>query len=111
MASLVSGTSDWPGNYFCVGAYKLYVASRSHELYMEYKEVIQGLPNNKILRSLPIMLCHGHIRHNYLGRLEQNLSVPGTSRRYTVELQWLEHLWNHENIFETGVVRANESLS
>ena len=27
---------------------------------------------------------------------------------YTVELQWLEHLWNHENMFETGVVRANE---
>ena len=26
----------------------------------------------------------------------------------TVELQWLEHLWNHENMFETGVVRANE---
>ena len=20
----------------------------------------------------------------------------------TVELQWLEHLWNHENTFETG---------
>ena len=27
---------------------------------------------------------------------------------YTVELQWLEHLWNHANMFETGVVRANE---
>ena len=26
----------------------------------------------------------------------------------TVELQWLEHLWNHENMFETGVVRASE---
>ena len=26
----------------------------------------------------------------------------------TVELQWLEHLWDHENKFETGVVRANE---
>ena len=26
----------------------------------------------------------------------------------TVELQWLEHLWNHENMFETGVVRAYE---
>ena len=25
-----------------------------------------------------------------------------------VELQWLEHLWDHENYFETGVVRANE---
>ena len=27
---------------------------------------------------------------------------------YTVELQWLEHLWDHENMFEKGVVRANE---
>ena len=25
-----------------------------------------------------------------------------------VEVQWLEHLWNHENMFETGVVRASE---
>ena len=24
----------------------------------------------------------------------------------TVEIQWLEHLWNHENMFDTGVVRA-----
>ena len=37
-------------------------------------------------------------------------------REYTVELQWLEHLWNHENMFwnhehmfETEVVRAHES--
>ena len=29
----------------------------------------------------------------------------------TVELQWLEHLWNHKNMFETGVVRANECYS
>ena len=26
----------------------------------------------------------------------------------TVELQWLVHLWDHENMFETGVVRVNE---
>ena len=26
----------------------------------------------------------------------------------TVDLQWLEHLWNHENMFETVAVRANE---
>ena len=25
-----------------------------------------------------------------------------------VELQWLEHLWNHEKIFKTGIVQANE---
>ena len=28
----------------------------------------------------------------------------------TVELQWLKHLWNHENMFETVVVRANECV-
>ena len=26
----------------------------------------------------------------------------------TVEVRMLEHLGNHENMFETGVVRANE---
>ena len=26
----------------------------------------------------------------------------------TVELQWLEHLWNHKNMFETGVVPAKK---
>ena len=26
----------------------------------------------------------------------------------TVELKWLEHLWNQENMFETGIVRDNE---
>ena len=29
----------------------------------------------------------------------------------TVEHQWLVHLWNHENMFETGVVRANKCKS
>ena len=27
---------------------------------------------------------------------------------YIIELEWLEHVWNHENMFETGVVQANE---
>ena len=27
------------------------------------------------------------------------------------ELQWLEQLWNHENMFETGEVPANECYS
>ena len=26
----------------------------------------------------------------------------------TVKLQWLEHLLDHENMFEKGVVRAND---
>ena len=29
---------------------------------------------------------------------------------FQVELQWLEHPWDYENLFETGVVRAIEPL-
>ena len=39
---------------------------------------------------------------------EQTLLVPCRLFTSTVEQQWLEQLWNHKNIFETGVVRANE---
>ena len=44
----------------------------------------------------------------------ENQEIPdlwGRVDRYAVELQWLQHLWNHENMFETGVVRDNECLS
>ena len=33
------------------------------------------------------------------------------AEKNTVELQWLEYFWNHENMLDTGVVRANECLS
>ena len=33
---------------------------------------------------------------------------PSETLINTVELQWLEHLRDHENQFEAGVVRANE---
>ena len=29
---------------------------------------------------------------------------------FTVELQWLEHLWDYETLFEARVVRAIEGL-
>ena len=28
---------------------------------------------------------------------------------HTAELQWFEHLWNHEKMFEKGVLRVIES--
>ena len=36
---------------------------------------------------------------------------PNLSDIKTVELQRLEHPWNHENMFETEVFRANECNS
>ena len=34
--------------------------------------------------------------------------APEEAALHTVELQWLEQLWNHVNMFEKGVARANE---
>ena len=31
-------------------------------------------------------------------------------RHPTVDLQWLEHLWDHGNLLETWIVRATEGL-
>ena len=47
---------------------------------------------------------------NDLRRFEQlrpGEQVIGKSLLYS-RIQWLEYLWNHEKMFETGVVRANE---
>ena len=32
----------------------------------------------------------------------------GKNNLNKIELQWLENLWNRENMFETGVVRGSE---
>ena len=50
--------------------------------------------------------------HGFLFILRHNKSyVCKEIQTNTVELQWLEHLCDHKNMFETGVVRANERLS
>ena len=38
----------------------------------------------------------------------RGLHISKAPLLYIAELQWLEHLWNHENMFETGVVQADE---
>ena len=42
---------------------------------------------------------------------ENLLTMPVKGKLYTVEIQWLEHLSDRENMFETGVVRASECLT
>ena len=37
-----------------------------------------------------------------------NRTAVGGLLHCTVELQWLEHIWNYENMFETRVVRADK---
>ena len=40
-----------------------------------------------------------------------NVSNKSNSTPNTVKSQWLEHLWGHENLFETWVVQATENQS
>ena len=60
-----------------------------------------------ISRSEVLLL---HMLSTYTMYDTEPLSVSETlyHAEFTVEIRWLEHLWNHENMFETGVVRANE---
>ena len=67
-----------------------------------------GTNGNSIILGVPILKhITEHVLRVYfslpLSALQIMESIPNT-----VELQWLEHLWDHENEFETGVVRANE---
>ena len=44
-----------------------------------------------------------HVKKDLFGICLQTINA--------VELQWLEQLWNYENMSETGVVRVNHSAS
>ena len=55
-----------------------------------------------------ICCCSGKGREILCSFGEWSNNNPSFTDLTTVELQWLEHLWNHENMFETGAVRANE---
>ena len=54
-----------------------------------------------------MMICLTHSRQS--SAFEYTLWIQ--NKLYTVELQWLEQLCNHENMFETGIVRANACYS
>ena len=69
-------------------------------------------------KNLIQMDANSFFHHRLLFRRQQNsfdaavesvASLPW-SIEYTVELRWIEPLWNHENLFETAVLRASEDL-
>ena len=47
-------------------------------------------------------------KNSILGLSESNKDEFLDIFIFTVKRQWLEHLWDDENQFETGIVRANE---
>ena len=52
---------------------------------------------------MPGDASYGFVSLSLLGKITMKIGEKNTAL-----LQWLEHFWNHENMFETGVVRINE---
>ena len=48
------------------------------------------------------------VKLSYVGILRE--SLEHIIMVNIIQLQWLEHLWDYENVFETGIVRAIEGL-
>ena len=65
------------------------------ELIFKYNVVVKTLPQ-KVLSE-----------HDFYTRAPERLLII-LIFRITVKSQWLEHLWNHGNLFETWVVQATE---
>ena len=53
------------------------------------------------------MPAEANIARNYVPAKLCFLYFCLLKKEISVKLQWLEQLWDHENLFETGVVRAN----
>ena len=70
------------------------ICTLPHENSLNIKAVL----NNFLTRSVQI-------------QVQNKLRDSFPAMCHTVELQWLKHLWDFENFFETGVVRANECKS
>ena len=51
---------------------------------------------------------HAKFQNNQYKTVRGVTLTRGTRCLYTVELRWLEHLWDHWKLFETWVVRATE---
>ena len=73
-------------------------------LYRFYIFVFCGYDLYYITNNAIVIICSKTLTNKHSVTYNESELILLT----TVELQWLEHLWNHENMFETGVVRANE---
>ena len=68
-----------------------------------------GKPNDICTFCLPNKEKYKFINGS-VSKFGQNATSSFAIYKNTVELQWLEHLWDYENVFETGVVRAIKGL-
>ena len=60
-----------------------------------------------ILETLPTIL-EEYLQQGAYKTQRSVFSAATDTKENTVELEWLKHLWDQENMVETGVVRANE---
>ena len=90
-------TSSWLKNFAHQVAQGLFMQRQLKMLLLNFNRYLKSsmeTHKEKAAPRLAVMTCdEDHPRHFY---------------RRIVKPQWLEHLWDHRNLFETWVVRATE---
>ena len=93
---------DWQlvASYFTVNPADIFLQCTTSGLHSKVRTSasmirLDGLEDSFVLR--------GYVKQHIYTFPCMNLK-----HQHTVELQWLEYLWNHKNMLETGVVRTNE---
>ena len=66
------------------------------------RKSIKSLTLEYLELSLPFWMWTRLVSQLLISHSQTSFQTP-----YTVELQWLKHPWTHENMIETGEVRAN----
>ena len=52
---------------------------------------------------------HCYVLADWMPVSNQKICFGVKIYKHTVELHWLEHLWDHGNLFQIWIVRATES--
>ena len=79
--------------------------------YPETKVGYERLVNRSFALKRSVMVTEGMKGLNWfywMQTLASSQTLASAMVRNTVELEWLEHLWDYENLFETAIVRANK---
>ena len=91
------------------------IHSPTYLLYTEQAELLVGILYQNVRQNETFAGTVDDVISLLLPNLVCMLLASNTAylpfalpEKNTVELKWLEHLWNHDNMFETRVVRASE---
>ena len=93
----------WTGSPVCYPLhYRRSYLKKKRETKMKGNNMYAHASSSRIANGKSKKLCL------FAKMIQTHTPQPVLFTHNRAELQWLERLWNHEKLFETGVVRANK---